>query len=84
MHFRAYCWSEDDIARYLSFRQNADWDLLGAISEELRQQLAAIEEIFRVICGSPVFCRNSTRKRKALLVRLPDWEGLFVSCSIRC
>jgi hypothetical protein len=42
--WRAYCWSDDDIARFIGFRQSPDLDLLGEASEELRRQLSSIDE----------------------------------------
>jgi DNA-binding transcriptional MerR regulator len=44
IQFRAYAWSDEEIARYLDHRQQLDMDVIGAVSQELMQQLKEMEE----------------------------------------
>jgi len=41
--YRSYCWTDDDIKRYVAYRQGESLDLLDAVSDDLRQQLSAFE-----------------------------------------
>ena len=44
VQYRAYCWDDEEIGRYLAYRQGEGLDLLAEVSGELSQQLSAVEK----------------------------------------